>query len=73
MFRCQVTGKLSKPGEKSVKVVLTKRPRQYWNNLPEGDPDRKVIAEGWEIVEELTVSKETARLIAEGKLELRKK
>lgn len=72
MFRCQVTGKLSKPHEKSVKLVSVSRPRQYFSG-PEGDPDRKLIATGSEIVQELTVTQETAKLIAEGKLELRRK
>jgi len=73
MFRCQVTGKLSKPREKSVKLVSKTRRRDYYNGLPEGDPDRKVIATGFEIVEELTVTKETAKLVQEGKLELKRK
>lgn len=72
MFRCQVTGKLSKPKEKSVKLISQTRARQYFSGK-EGDPERKLIATGTEIVEELMVTQETAALIAQGKLQLRKK
>lgn len=75
MFRCQVTGKLSKPNEKSVKLVSKTRPRSYpYLTGREGDENRKeMVAQGSEIVEELTVTKETAALVAAGKLELKKR
>jgi hypothetical protein len=49
MFRCQVTGELSNPNEKPVKVVVQTREVQYKNHMNE------VIGTGWEIVKEISV------------------
>lgn len=51
MFRCAVTGKLSKPGEKCNKIVVERREKLYKR---EGE----VIARGWEIVREISVTEE---------------
>lgn len=51
MFRCQVTGKMSKPGEKCHKIVTERRERLYKR-------DGEVIARGWEIVREINATDE---------------
>lgn len=61
MYRCQVTGKLSKYGEKLNKIVVAKRPRDYtkWVREEESNKWSEVwVAKGWEIVRELNVSTE---------------
>lgn len=80
MFRCPVTGRVSKPGEKPITVVLEKRAREYWDTddgrVPQGsirtyDGDRvyHVIGTGWEVVRELNVSKDgLIQLKSEGKV-----
>lgn len=61
MFYCQITGKLSKPGEGSRKVLLAKRDRTYtrWVRNEETNKWEEVfVANGWEIVKEINVSAE---------------
>lgn len=57
MFKCQVSKKQSRSGEKSYKLVTKTRPRMYTKltKLKNGDIIEKVVSEGNEIVEELTV------------------
>ena len=52
MFRCAITGRVSRPGDKLIKIVVGTRPKTYKNELDE------VIGTGSEIVKELGVSKE---------------
>jgi hypothetical protein len=52
MFKCALTGKLTKPGEKAFSVVVEKRDRIYLNE--EGEE----VSRGWEIVKEIRVSEE---------------
>lgn len=47
MFRCEITGKVTAPGEKMHRIVVAKRQVTY--------PNRKT---GWEIVKEIRVSAE---------------
>lgn len=49
MFRCDVTGKLSKPGEKCNKIVVERREKLYKR-------DGEVVAKGWEIVREISAT-----------------
>jgi hypothetical protein len=59
MFRCQKTGKLSKPGEKPVRVVIETREKTY--TIPARDPRKDPkVTHGWEIVRELLVLPEVA-------------
>jgi hypothetical protein len=51
MFRCAVTGKLSKAGEKCNKIVVERREKLYKR-------DGEVVARGWEIVREISVTEE---------------
>lgn len=51
MFYCQVTGKLSKPGDKCNKIVVERRERLYKR-------DGEVIARGWEVVREINATDE---------------
>lgn len=80
MFRCPITNRVSKPGEKPINVVLEKRVREYWDTddgkAPKGsfraeDGDRvyHVIGTGWEVLREIHVSKDGYnQLKAEGKI-----
>lgn len=54
MFICAVTGKVSKPKEPMIKVVMETRPVVY-NNGTDEDP---IISQGFEIVREIGVTKE---------------
>lgn len=65
MFYCQVTGKLSKPGEKCHKVVTQKAARVYTKMIRDEETRKMVrveIGRGWEIVKEIDASEEGARL-----------
>jgi hypothetical protein len=61
MFRCEVTGKMSKSGEKLHKVVVATRNREYKEWVYNEDTRRSeelVVGHGWEIVRELNASEE---------------
>ncbi len=60
MFICQLSGKLSKPGEKAVKLVTKTRPKVYFEKDKKTGEQRKV-GEGSEIVQELTVTEASYR------------
>lgn len=59
MFRCQVTGKLSKPGEKCHKIVVEKRQKVYtvkmFNELT-GKFEDFEVGRGWETVKEINAT-----------------
>lgn len=65
MFRCQISGKNSKPGEKPIRVVMETRPVTYYKKVRDenGDlvnavgKDGNPVVEGFgeEIVEERIV------------------
>lgn len=54
MFRSELSGKLSKPGEKAARIVTKVRKREYYEDRKdrEGNTTRTLAATGWEIVEE---------------------
>lgn len=69
MFKCQVTGKVSRSGEKALKLVIKSRSKVYYgpakdeegNTILDGITGEVVlnkIGEGKEIVKELTVTQE---------------
>lgn len=61
MFKCEITGKLSKFGEKLHKVVVSKRNREYKEWVYDEETRRSnelVVGHGWEIVRELNCSEE---------------
>lgn len=61
MFYCQITGKLSKPGEGARKILLAKRDRVYtrWVRNEETNKWEEVfVARGWEILKEIDVTQE---------------
>lgn len=55
MFICEVSGRVSKPGEKPYKVVTKTRPKTYLNKKKVGDKTIETATQGWEIVEEKIV------------------
>jgi len=60
MFRCAVTGKVTKPGEPLTRVVVETRPQTYVNfkfNEETLETD-KIVSSGEEIVREINVSPE---------------
>jgi site-specific recombinase XerC len=63
MFKCEITGKTSKPGEKMIKAVAYTRVRHYYEY--DGDGARCLVGVGSEIVHELRCSKAGASLFAE--------
>lgn len=80
MFRCPITGRVSKPGDKPINVILEKRMREYWDtddgkapkrafNPLDGDRMYHVIGTGWEVMRETNVSKDGfEQLKSEGKI-----
>lgn len=56
MFRCELTGKVSSPGEKPVRVVVETRPKVYYKEDKTGA--LKKVGEGFEIVKEMVVCQE---------------
>jgi hypothetical protein len=65
MFKCQVSGKNSKPREKGVKIVTKTRPKLYFGERLNRETKKMEvvqIGEGHEIVQEKLVLKEIAAL-----------
>lgn len=61
MFVCQISGKLSKPGEKVHKVVIKTRDRVYTArvfNEEIGQVEDVQVGRGWEIVKEVNATYE---------------
>lgn len=59
MFRCQATGKVSKPKEKPFRIIVETRPKSYEHRYKdEEDRWQSFTTEGFEIVKELLVCKE---------------
>jgi hypothetical protein len=60
MYKCQVTGKFSKEGEKLNKVVVATRTVEYkhWDR----EAEEEWFSHGSEIVKEINASDEGARL-----------
>lgn len=59
MFKCELCGKTTKAGEKQTKKVIETRNKIYSNILPNG---KEKISDGYEIVKEINVCEECARL-----------
>lgn len=54
MYRCAISGKVSKSGEPAYKVVLETRPKTYFKkDIKTGEPRK--VGEGFEIVKEVIV------------------
>ena len=65
MFKCQITGKLSKPSEKVTKLVVATRERAYTRWVRDEDTNQwseEFVARGWEIVKELSACAEGAAI-----------
>lgn len=65
MYRCFITGKLSKPGEKPHKLVIETRDRTYYgwvHNEETEQLEHLPVGKGWEIVKEVNVSDEGLKL-----------
>lgn len=60
MFRCFITKKLSKSGEKPIKVVIERRERIYTRKFRDEDGElvEEMVGRGWEIVKEVMMTKE---------------
>jgi len=59
MFICQVTGKISKPGEKMNRIPVVKRDKVYFKKLKNEDTgkwDEVEVGRGWEIVREIAAT-----------------
>ncbi len=59
MFQCEITGRMSEPGEKCHKIVVETRPRTYtkWVKNEETLRWEEVEAgRGWEIVREISAT-----------------
>lgn len=61
MFKCAITGKFSKPGEKSNKIVLEQREQVYYGwfrNEETNRMEQHEVGRGWEIVKEVDATDE---------------
>lgn len=58
MFKCQISGKISKPGEKPFRIVTKTRAKTYVNKRKVGEKLVELVTTGWEIAEERVVCKE---------------
>lgn len=61
MFRCALTGRMSKPGEKSFRLTVSTRPRVYVETRLNEETRKKEeveVGSGFEIVKEIVVSEE---------------
>lgn len=57
MFRCQLTGKCSKPGEKMQRIVIQTRPKTYRENrYVDGVWQMVEVGSGFETVKELCLT-----------------
>jgi hypothetical protein len=66
MFRCQMTGKLSKPGESPQKLVTKIRKKTYFRTNKKTGL-QEIVGHGHEIAQEVLISQSHhAKLIAEG-------
>ena len=64
MFKCEVTGKTTKPGEKMHKVVVETKEKVYFE--PRGENGKLVeVGRGTEIVKEICVSEAGLRVLRE--------
>lgn len=66
MFKCQVSGRVSKPGEKPFKIVTKTREKVYENKKRSRDKIIEFTTTGWEIVEEKVVCKEVYDVLVKG-------
>lgn len=61
MFYCQITGKLSQPGEKVNRITIETRPREYFEERYDEETDSyqlQLVGRGFEIVKEVFATKE---------------
>lgn len=61
MFKCAITGRFSKPGDKVNRIVTKTRTKEYFEPRYNEDTDRYEnikVGVGWEIVEEVLATDE---------------
>ena len=59
MFRCEITGKMTKPGDKCNKIAVKRRERVYTHfEFQDGREVEVEEGRGWEIVKEINASDE---------------
>ena len=59
MFKCEITGKFSKPGDKAIRLVTEYRERFYMSQNADGEEDfenGEVVGSGMEIQKEINVT-----------------
>lgn len=65
MFKCAITGRMSRPGEKTNKIVLETREQIYYGWFRNEETNRfeqREVGRGWEIVKEVDATDEGFRL-----------
>lgn len=61
MFICEITGKVSQPGEKLNRITVKTRDRVYLRNekdIESGEWHEVQVGQGWEIVKQISASEE---------------
>lgn len=71
MFRCQVTGKMSKRGEKMHRVVVETRDKEYVEErIVDGKKELVTVGFGYETVREVICTEEGKNLLEKMLLEI---
>lgn len=68
MFKCAVTGRVSKIGERGIKVVIAERVKEYTTlvrNVETGRVEGKNVSKGKEIVKEILVTEAGCKILEE--------
>lgn len=71
MFKCEVTGRMSKPGDKCIKIVVERREKVYtrfFRNEETNKYEEHEVGRGWEIVKEINATEAGAKLWQEQNL-----
>ena len=64
MFICEVTGKISQPGEKLNRITVKTRERSYLRkekDMESGEWHEVQVSQGWEIVKQISATEEGAQ------------
>lgn len=74
MFKCQVTGRTTRAGDKLNRIVIAKRDKVYTQKIFEnGEWVNLEVGRGWEIVKEINASDEGVaiynRMVEDGTVE----
>lgn len=58
MFKCAITGKFSKHGDKPIRLIVERRVREYKDIYVDDDGNKheQIVGRGWEVAKEIDVT-----------------